>query len=577
MTAAPLLPEVRLEDQPSAESARAFFQRDRLMAAYALADIDAAEIEKARWWTATRGNEVVACALVVEALPFRPCFASGESEALATIFRDGIREPRIVVATPPAGRLAVESVYRFERVEKMHRMAVSVSTFRPRVTHGVTRLGPEQLDDVIDLYGHASRTYFTEARMEREIYFGVYIGRTLVSAAGTHVRSRLSNIAAVGNVLDASRVPRPRHGDVGDVGRDRGRARAAPRRRAQRPSGQRAGDRGLRPSRFPRSRTVHRRPGGASLGLGSDPGEDEMTTTTTPRHDVVDLALAEVGSRRVEWAGREMPVLAGIAKRMKKERPFEGLRIAACLHVTTETANLAVALRDAGASVALCASNPLSTQDDAAAALVKEGIAVFARKGEDRDTYFRHINAVLETKPQITMDDGADVVTLLHTERKDLLQHVKGGTEETTTGVIRLRAMATEGVLAYPIVAVNEAQTKHMFDNQYGTGQSSVDGILRATNILLAGKTVVVARVRLGRPRRRVALPRHGLDRDHRRGRSAPRARGGDGRLPGHADRGGRPARRPLHHVHRQRERRIREALPDDEGWRDPGQRRPLQ
>jgi adenosylhomocysteinase len=218
-----------------------------------------------------------------------------------------------------------------------------------------------------------------------------------------------------------------------------------------------------------------------------------MTTTTTPRHDVVDLALAEVGSRRVEWAGREMPVLAGIARRMKKERPFEGLRIAACLHVTTETANLAVALRDAGASVALCASNPLSTQDDAAAALVKEGIAVFARKGEDRDTYFRHINAVLETKPQITMDDGADVVTLLHTERKDLLAHVKGGTEETTTGVIRLRAMATEGVLAYPIVAVNEAQTKHMFDNQYGTGQSAVDGILRATNILLAGKTVVVA------------------------------------------------------------------------------------
>jgi adenosylhomocysteinase len=218
-----------------------------------------------------------------------------------------------------------------------------------------------------------------------------------------------------------------------------------------------------------------------------------MTSATTPRHDVVDLALAEVGSRRVEWAGREMPVLAGIARRMKKERPFEGLRIAACLHVTTETANLAIALRDAGASVALCASNPLSTQDDAAAALVKEGIAVFARKGEDRDTYFRHINAVLESKPQITMDDGADVVTLLHTERKELLTHVKGGTEETTTGVIRLRAMAAEGVLAYPIVAVNEAQTKHMFDNQYGTGQSAVDGILRATNILLAGKTVVVA------------------------------------------------------------------------------------
>jgi adenosylhomocysteinase len=219
-----------------------------------------------------------------------------------------------------------------------------------------------------------------------------------------------------------------------------------------------------------------------------------MTTTTTPRHDVVDIGLADVGSRRVEWAGREMPVLAGIRARLAKERPFAGLRIAACLHVTTETANLAIALRDAGASVALCASNPLSTQDDAAAALVaNEGIAVYARKGEDRDTYFRHINAVLETKPQITMDDGADVVTLLHTERKELLKGVTGGTEETTTGVIRLRAMAAEGVLAYPIIAVNEAQTKHMFDNQYGTGQSAVDGILRATNILLAGKTVVVA------------------------------------------------------------------------------------
>ena len=218
-----------------------------------------------------------------------------------------------------------------------------------------------------------------------------------------------------------------------------------------------------------------------------------MTTATTPKNDVADLSLADAGSRRVEWAGREMPVLRAIRARLAKEKPFEGLRIAACLHVTTETANLALALRDGGASVAICASNPLSTQDDAAAALVaNDGISVFARKGEDRDTYFRHINAVLETKPQITMDDGADVVTLLHTDRKDLLQYVKGGTEETTTGVIRLRAMSAEGVLAYPIVAVNEAQTKHMFDNQYGTGQSAVDGILRATNILLAGKTVVV-------------------------------------------------------------------------------------
>ncbi|MGH2450133.1 MAG: adenosylhomocysteinase [Candidatus Limnocylindria bacterium] len=216
-------------------------------------------------------------------------------------------------------------------------------------------------------------------------------------------------------------------------------------------------------------------------------------TTTVPQHDVADLGLAEAGGRRVAWAAREMPVLAEIRERLARERPFAGLRIGACLHVTTETANLAMALRDGGASVALCASNPLSTQDDAAAALVaKEGIAVFARKGEDRTTYYRHIEAVLDSRPQITMDDGADVVTLLHTDRKDLLGGVSGGTEETTTGVIRLRAMAAQGVLAYPIVAVNEAQTKHMFDNQYGTGQSTIDGLLRATNILIAGKTVVI-------------------------------------------------------------------------------------
>ena len=219
-----------------------------------------------------------------------------------------------------------------------------------------------------------------------------------------------------------------------------------------------------------------------------------MSVATTIDSDVTDPGLAEAGARRVAWAGREMPVLAEIRARVAKEQPFKGLRIAACLHVTTETANLAMTLRDAGAEVALCASNPLSTQDEAAAALVvKEGISTFARKGEDRDTYYRHIEAVLATRPQITMDDGADVVTLLHTTRKELLQDVKGGTEETTTGVIRLRAMAAEGVLAYPIIAVNEARTKHMFDNQYGTGQSAVDGLMRATNILIAGKTAVVA------------------------------------------------------------------------------------
>ncbi|HEX9268999.1 MAG TPA: adenosylhomocysteinase [Candidatus Limnocylindria bacterium] len=216
-------------------------------------------------------------------------------------------------------------------------------------------------------------------------------------------------------------------------------------------------------------------------------------TVANIAHDVADLSLADAGARRTAWAGREMPVLATIRERVSKERPFAGLRIGACLHVTTETANLAITLRDAGASVALCASNPLSTQDDAAASLVvNEGIAVFARKGEDRDTYYRHIEAVLETRPEITMDDGADVVTLLHTTRRELLGGVRGGTEETTTGVIRLQAMAAEGVLAYPIIAVNEARTKHMFDNQYGTGQSAVDGLLRATNVLIAGKTAVV-------------------------------------------------------------------------------------
>ncbi len=218
-----------------------------------------------------------------------------------------------------------------------------------------------------------------------------------------------------------------------------------------------------------------------------------MTTLRLPGHDIADIGLAEQGLRRVAWAEREMPVLSQIRERLAKERPFAGLRVGACLHVTTETANLALALRDGGASVALCASNPLSTQDDAAAALVaREGIAVFARKGEDRDTYYRHIDAVLDTRPEVTLDDGADVVTLLHTQRRELLAGVRGGTEETTTGVIRLRAMAAEGVLRYPIIAVNEARTKHMFDNQYGTGQSAIDGLLRATNVLLAGKTAVV-------------------------------------------------------------------------------------
>jgi adenosylhomocysteinase len=213
----------------------------------------------------------------------------------------------------------------------------------------------------------------------------------------------------------------------------------------------------------------------------------------TLAHDVADRGLARGGARRIAWAAREMPVLGRIRERFEAEKPLRDTRVGACLHVTAETANLMLALRDGGAQVALCASNPLSTNDEVAASLVAdENVSVFARKGEDRDTYYAHIRAVLDTRPEITMDDGADLVTQLHTERRELLSGVRGGTEETTTGVIRLRAMAVEGVLAYPIVAINDAFTKHLFDNRFGTGQSAVDGILRATNILLAGKTVVV-------------------------------------------------------------------------------------
>lgn len=210
--------------------------------------------------------------------------------------------------------------------------------------------------------------------------------------------------------------------------------------------------------------------------------------------DINDLNLAEGGRRRIEWAEREMPVLRLIRERFQKERPLAGLRISACLHVTTETANLMDTLHIGGADVVLTASNPLSTQDDVAAALVSHSeIPVFARKAEDNVTYYQHIDAALDHNPQVTMDDGADLVSTLHKSRRGLLQDMLGGTEETTTGVIRLRAMAADGALGFPIIAVNDAMTKHFFDNRYGTGQSTIDGIVRATNILLAGKTFVIA------------------------------------------------------------------------------------
>jgi adenosylhomocysteinase len=211
-------------------------------------------------------------------------------------------------------------------------------------------------------------------------------------------------------------------------------------------------------------------------------------------HDVTDLGLAAEGVRRIEWAEREMPVLRLIRERFERERPLAGLRVGACLHVTTETANLMRTLKAGGAEVYLAASNPLSTQDPTAAALVAEyGIATFARRGEDKDTYFAHLRAVADVHPVITMDDGCDLVTLLHQERRDQLPEILAGTEETTTGVIRLKAMAADGALTFPVVAVNEALTKHLFDNRYGTGQSTIDGILRATNILIAGRNVVIA------------------------------------------------------------------------------------
>ncbi|MGB9491172.1 MAG: adenosylhomocysteinase [Terriglobales bacterium] len=216
--------------------------------------------------------------------------------------------------------------------------------------------------------------------------------------------------------------------------------------------------------------------------------------TSTITSDVKNFELADLGKKRIEWANQSMKVLQIIRKEFIKNQPLKGIRISACLHVTAETANLMICLRDGGADVALCASNPLSTQDDVAASLVRDyNIPVFAIKGEDNDSYYSHIMAALDHKPQITMDDGADLVGVLHTKRTAELANVLGGTEETTTGVIRLRAMAKEGVLRYPIVAVNDADTKHLFDNRYGTGQSTIDGIIRATNFLLAGSKFVVA------------------------------------------------------------------------------------
>jgi adenosylhomocysteinase len=229
-----------------------------------------------------------------------------------------------------------------------------------------------------------------------------------------------------------------------------------------------------------------------AIVTGKNP-KSKLFCMPTLAHDVADLDLANLGRDRIEWADREMPVLRDIRAQFEREKPLAGQRVVACLHVTTETANLMRTLVAGGAEVSLCASNPLSTQDDVAAALVAEyGVQTYCIKGEDNATYYRHIHQALDLKPTITMDDGADTVGVIHNERRDLIPGIVGGTEETTTGVIRMRAMAADGVLAYPVIAINDAATKHLFDNRYGTGQSTLDGILRATNILLAGRTVVV-------------------------------------------------------------------------------------
>jgi adenosylhomocysteinase len=219
-----------------------------------------------------------------------------------------------------------------------------------------------------------------------------------------------------------------------------------------------------------------------------------VATAELKKGDVKDIGLADAGKRKIEWAQQQMPVLLLIRKRFIKEQPLKGLRVSACLHVTSETANLMITLRDGGADVVLCASNPLSTQDEVAASLNRDyNIPTYAIKGEDNETYYSHLRAALDHQPQMTMDDGADLVTMLLTKRTDLVKNVIAGTEETTTGVIRLRAMAKDGTLKYPVVAVNDAQTKHFFDNRYGTGQSTIDGVIRATNLLLAGLKIVIA------------------------------------------------------------------------------------
>ena len=293
--------------------------------------------------------------------------------------------------------------------------------------------------------------------------------------------------------------------------------------------------------------------------------------------DITDRSLGHQGELRAQWAEQEMPVLRGIRERFAATQPLKEVKIAACLHVTSETANLALTLKAGGAKLVLCASNPLSTQDDIAAYLVAQGIPVFARNGEDSETYYAHINAAADTAPQVTIDDGADLVAVLHSDKQHLLEHAIGGMEETTTGVIRLKALHAEGKLAYPIVAVNDSMTKHMFDNRYGTGQSTLDGIIRATNMLITGKTVVV--IGYGWCGRGIRRQGSRTRCPYRRLRGRPRAGvgSGDGRPSCDVhERSGSPGRY-LPHSHGRTARDRRTTLRNDERWRSGRQLRTLQ
>ncbi len=268
--------------------------------------------------------------------------------------------------------------------------------------------------------------------------------------------------------------------------------------------------------------------------------------------DVADLTLADAGRDRIAWADAQMPVLAALRERFAAERPLEGIVVAACLHVTAETANLVRALLAGGAEVALASANPLSTQDDVAAALVVHyGAEVHARRGEDLDSYVEHVGALVARSPRITLDDGADLVSVIHAAHPAVLKNMLGATEETTTGLVRLRALEAEGRLACPVIAVNEALSERVFNDRYGTGQSTLDGVLRATNLLLAGRTVVVLRLRLDRQGHRPARSRHGSDRRRVRGRRAPGARGAHGGLRGPPSADRLRAGRRVHHRHR--------------------------